>query len=264
MAYLEEHEWIALNEMGYNVAFIYDFDEMRRTLLNWLNILIDFDGGVFSLIKVDGAEISTNKSFGYNIPKKHVATWDKEVPLSKIAQIMVLGVNSATITNNEMYSNERIQKSSIYKNFFLPLNYFYSMNTCFVFKNEAIGYLNLFRERGKKPFSKRDVFIVDQLYKHVAYRLSYESNKSETRFFTAKAYLQQLGKKYQFTERELELFECAINGMSNSEIADNMKISIHTVKKHFHHIYEKMDISGRVELLQSLPHSYSKINFDEL
>ena len=43
-----------------------------------------------------------------------------------------------------------------------------------------------------------------------------------------------------------------------------MNISIHTVKKHFHSIYEKMHVKNRVQMLQSLPMSTNKIDYDSL
>ena len=33
MAFLQESEWMFLNEIAYNISFIYSFDEMRRTVL---------------------------------------------------------------------------------------------------------------------------------------------------------------------------------------------------------------------------------------
>ena len=43
-----------------------------------------------------------------------------------------------------------------------------------------------------------------------------------------------------------------------------MNISVNTVKKDFHSLYEKMHVTNRVQLLQGLPLSTDKINFDEL
>ena len=47
MAFLEENEWMMLNEIVYNISYIYSFDEMRRQTLIWLKMLLGFDGAVF-------------------------------------------------------------------------------------------------------------------------------------------------------------------------------------------------------------------------
>ena len=55
-----------------------------------------------------------------------------------------------------------------------------------------------------------------------------------------------------------------VHGLSNEDIAQKMNISIHTVKKHFHSIYTKMNVRNRVQMIQSLPVSTNKIDFDAL
>ncbi len=49
------------------------------------------------------------------------------------------------------------------------------------------------------------------------------------------------------TEREREILSCAAAGRGNKEIADQLCVSIETVKTHLHHIYQKLSVNGRVE-----------------
>ena len=49
------------------------------------------------------------------------------------------------------------------------------------------------------------------------------------------------------TDREHEILACAAAGRSNKEIADQLCVSLDTVKTHLHHIYQKLHASGRVE-----------------
>ena len=49
------------------------------------------------------------------------------------------------------------------------------------------------------------------------------------------------------TDREREILACAAAGLSNKEIADQLCVSIDTVKTHLHHIYRKLSVNGRVE-----------------
>ena len=43
-----------------------------------------------------------------------------------------------------------------------------------------------------------------------------------------------------------------------------MNIRSHTVKKHLHSIYTKMNVRNRIQMIQSLPVSTNKIDFDAL
>ena len=88
--------------------------------------------------------------------------------------------------------------------------------------------------------------------------------KGDTRYFFAKGYHEKLCRQYGLTSREGEMLDLAVHGLSNEDIAQKMNISIHTVKKHFHSIYTKMNVRNRVQMLQSLPMSTNKIDFDAL
>jgi ATP/maltotriose-dependent transcriptional regulator MalT len=51
------------------------------------------------------------------------------------------------------------------------------------------------------------------------------------------------------SDREKEVLACIARGMSNREIAEQLFLSIGTVKAHSHNIYEKLDASNRVQAL---------------
>ena len=49
------------------------------------------------------------------------------------------------------------------------------------------------------------------------------------------------------TQRELEVLSMIATGKSNKQIADEMFVSINTVKTHIHRIYDKLDVKNRTE-----------------
>lgn len=51
------------------------------------------------------------------------------------------------------------------------------------------------------------------------------------------------------TDREREILACAAAGRGNKEIADQLCVSVDTVKTHLHHIYQKLSVDGRVEAI---------------
>jgi ATP/maltotriose-dependent transcriptional regulator MalT len=53
------------------------------------------------------------------------------------------------------------------------------------------------------------------------------------------------------TTREREVLALIGTAMTNKEIARHLKISDHTVKTHLHHIYVKLDRSGRYKAFLS-------------
>ncbi len=53
------------------------------------------------------------------------------------------------------------------------------------------------------------------------------------------------------THREIEVLELVADGLSNQDIAEELHISIHTVKAHISSMYRKIETSSRVALAAS-------------
>ena len=52
-----------------------------------------------------------------------------------------------------------------------------------------------------------------------------------------------------FTEREKDIIKQVINGLSNQQIADELFISLQTVKNYISRIYKKLNVKSRIDLL---------------
>lgn len=264
MAYLEENEWMLLNEVAYNISYIYSLDEMQEKILSWMKFLIEYDGAVFSLIESNKGTYQLQNTFGNGLEAKYLKIWKEETLESDLTRWIVYSGKNTAFRESDLISEEKRQETRVYKNFYIPNNFYHAVGLCIVFKEDPVGIIKLYRKREKADFSERDLFVLDQLQKHFAYRLSYEAKKGDTRYFYAKGYHEKICKKYQLTEREGEIFRYAVEGYTNVEIGEKMNVSIHTVKKHFQSIYGKMNVSNRVQLLQCLPLSTSKLDLDEL
>jgi two-component system nitrate/nitrite response regulator NarL len=59
----------------------------------------------------------------------------------------------------------------------------------------------------------------------------------------------EAGKIEQLSPRELQVAERAAQGESNKQIADQLGLSQHTVKNYLFHVFEKLGVSNRFELL---------------
>ena len=60
---------------------------------------------------------------------------------------------------------------------------------------------------------------------------------------------------FGLTERETELLTQLKNGLTYEEIASNLHISYHTVRKHIENIYRKMQVNNKVEAIQKASHN---------
>lgn len=67
--------------------------------------------------------------------------------------------------------------------------------------------------------------------------------------FTLEERLDFIAQSHSLTEREREVMELAYQGLTNPEIGEELIISKYTVKRHMHNLFEKLDISTRMELV---------------
>jgi DNA-binding CsgD family transcriptional regulator len=61
-----------------------------------------------------------------------------------------------------------------------------------------------------------------------------------------------LGKHYGLTDREVEIVELLCKGRSKSYIAETLFISENTVRSHSRHIYQKLDVHSKQEIMDML------------
>lgn len=266
MAFLEENEWILLNEVAYNISFIYTVEEMQKAILNrWLPFLISYDAAVFSRLSVtEDGDFKFLDTEGYNLSLQSIQMWEDQTRKDDAFRWMIYSTNRCTFAEDISQPGSRLQDSEIYRTFWEPNRLSCSAGLCIAFREEPMGFLRLYRKEGGTPFTPRDLFVLEQLRMHFAYRLAYEAKKGDSRYFFAKGYQEKLCRQYGLTAREGEMLDLAVQGWSNDDISKQLSISIHTVKKHFQSIYAKMHVRNRVQMLQCLPTSTSKVNFDEL
>ncbi|NPA46002.1 MAG: tetratricopeptide repeat protein [Chlorobi bacterium] len=80
-----------------------------------------------------------------------------------------------------------------------------------------------------------------------------EEEKEKGGFLTDEEYVvSKLVKENQLTRRQAEILELILKGYSNKDISRELHISNNTVKTHIHHLYEKLNVKNRMEILQRI------------
>jgi len=62
--------------------------------------------------------------------------------------------------------------------------------------------------------------------------------------------IKQFQKYFKITDRELEIIESIISGLTYKEVSEAMKISERTVESHLTNIYNKLGINNKIELVK--------------
>lgn len=75
-----------------------------------------------------------------------------------------------------------------------------------------------------------------------------DAEEKQPEIRTEEETLDWVARTCRLTEREREVLVLAYQGLSNPDIAEALYISRHTVKRHMHNIFEKLNVSTRMEL----------------
>ena len=124
----------------------------------------------------------------------------------------------------------------------------YSRGIIFGRNKSFLGVVTLYRTIGKEDFTYEDVFLMDMLKDHMAYRLYQERTHQMTA--QEKLTMTEAVRKYNLTKREQTILGLLLQGMENAQICDQLSITVNTLKKHILNIYRKLGIRNRVQMFK--------------
>ncbi|MCI9598548.1 MAG: helix-turn-helix transcriptional regulator [Firmicutes bacterium] len=95
-----------------------------------------------------------------------------------------------------------------------------------------------------------NLLTVIYIYKKDFSPFFFGKKESRPRPLSEEEVVDLVAESHRLTERERSVLVLAYQGLTNPDIAEKLFISRHTVKRHMHNIFEKMDVSTRVEMIR--------------
>ncbi|AMJ41056.1 regulatory protein, luxR family [[Clostridium] propionicum DSM 1682] len=236
-----------LNSIVYKIHTNTDFLAMRKELLEQLKMIIDFDSADFHLSKGDGS-ISLISRVSYNN--------SGSVDFSRVYEGIdysqgILGTGKSMVyRETDIISDEKRVETEYYKNVYQVNNWHFSLQLILGYNERFLGVITFYRHKEKEDFKYVDVFKMQLIKDHLAYRI-YKEQESATKYGD-KISIQDAVELFCLTKRESGILELMMSGYSNEEICDKSSISNNTLKKHVLNIYRKLGIKNRVQLFRMI------------
>ncbi len=152
------------------------------------------------------------------------------------------------ICESKMLPDHKRLNTPVYLECYSPYHIYDSLQLNITYNNRFLGVLTLYRTKKDGAFTDDEMYFVRMIGYHLN-RLFYrillpnENSGQQTR-------PSMINEQYSLTNREGEIFTYLMSGSPESEIAQELGISPSTLKKHMQHIYRKLGISTRWELLK--------------
>jgi len=167
-----------------------------------------------------------------------------------ISETAVAGVKSI----EDIMSLSEYERTTYYNDFLRKENLYYELAVPLCYDNRLVGGLGIFRERKEGNFTPREKEIVGLISRHLA--LSYHNSLKVEELQSVQGLSIRTNEKenllFKLTATEREIVYLVEHGMTNQAIAKEKNISFHTVKAHLEHIYDKLDVHCRTEMLHRI------------
>ena len=243
MRNLETNDWILLNSIIYKIHTMENMTQMRTQLLEQIRMLVDFDSADFYLASLDGEQKLTSPVL-YNCEEDLSEVYD-DIDYSR--GILYSG-KSLIYRETDIISDDKRVETEYYKKVYKPNNWHYSLQMIMGREKEFVGVITFYRTLGKDNFQYDDIFILDMLKDHLAFRL-YKYKKSGD-LAEEKLTVSAAVEKFGLTRREHTILKMLMEGKDNHEISTDLTITENTLKKHILNIYRKLGIKKRVQMFK--------------
>ena len=245
MRTLETNDWIFLNSIIYKIYTMNNIDEMRAQFLEQMKMLIDYDSADFHLAD-PGGENRLVSPVLFNCEEDMSIAYD-EMDYSR--GILYSG-KTLIYRETDIISDSKRIETDYYKKVYKVNKWHYSLQMVLARKKEFVGVATFYRSIGKDDFAYDDIFILDLLKDHLAYRL-YQQKKSGD-LLSEKLSVPAASQKYGLTRREETILRFLMEGRDNDKICEELVISENTLKKHILNMYRKLGINNRVGLFKMI------------
>ena len=245
MRTLETNDWILLNSIIYRIYTMNSINDMRENFLEQIKMLIDFDSADFHLASPNGENKLVNPVC-LNCEDDYSTQYD-EIDYSR--GILYSG-KTLIYRETDIMSDEKRVETDYYKKVYKPNNWHYSLQMVLARKKSFVGVVTFYRTIGKGDFEYDDIFVLDLLKDHLAYRLYQQKVSGD--IGGEKITIKAAVEKYNLTRREETILRFLMEGRKNLDICDELTISENTLKKHILNIYRKLGINNRVNLFKMI------------
>lgn len=247
---LEKNSILLLNEIIYRIYTVRDFDEMRRSVLEFLQYLIPSTISTFYLASSE-SPYHLERPVGLGVSDERLQLYLDQYFEVDYTRWTFAAPKSNVYRETDLLRDETRTKTPYYRMLFEQEKVHYSVIVTLIYDGVFLGTIDLFRPREYGDFTDDEIFFLDMLKAHLNFRLYQimENNTLREKTYPSK---EDLVEAYHLTPRELEIVYLLLDGISKAQICEQLCISPNTLKKHTLNLYKKLGIKSWRELFSLL------------
>ena len=247
---MNKNDFFLLSEVIYQIHACETFRDLERRFFDCVRLFIPFHCA--SYIQIDDVPDTGKQSqwLRFCCPETFAAVereWLRRFHEAGTAWLSS-GTESVVVRSSDLFVGDSRLNLPVYRDLFRPRGIFDDMQMNLVRGGRTAGRLAFFRTREEGAFSDEDGTKLHLLSKHINLVFGRCTDRSITEHSGKD--IEDLAKEYGLTRRETEIVERFFQGMDNTEISADLKISKNTLYKHNNNIFQKCGVRSRWELLR--------------
>lgn len=205
MKKMETNDWIMLNNIIYKIYTTENFDDMRYEILDQLKMVLDFDSADFYMASREEGKLLCDP-----------VTYNCDMDLSEMYEDLdysrgiVASGKMLIYRETDIISDEARVQTDYYQKVYKPNNWHYALQMVIARNKKFLGAITFYRTIGKENFLYDDIFVLDMLKDHLAYRLEQFYKSEETGM--DKITVTEAVVKYDLTKREHMILKQLMSG----------------------------------------------------
>lgn len=251
-------DWQLINDFLVEVGGILRLKDYCLKVLELIKPLINYDSANFFIHpgddKIRRAKKELKEPFTVNIEPKVINDYINYFQFIDDMKDRTFNL-PYPVRSTDIMDYREWSKTEYFNDFLRPNHYYYTCGTDLHYRKHLLGTISFFRDIHSPDFSLKELFLLEMLVPHLAnhlYKLMVIEEKLKIESLEQSCLIEINERKYSFTPRESEVFELVIKGFNNNEIADELYISVNTVKKHLYKLFLKTGSRNRTELVATL------------
>lgn len=258
---LTNQQWLAVNNAVKSIYAPAGERQTRENVLQALYSVIYFDFADFCyVVSDDGADARivdpvVLTRFSESFIADYEYMYENKYGQMDYTKWCVNSDESIAFLEADIIDDAVRHKTKYYKEFLVPRGLLHSMG-CYIISgsDHYPSAVTMYRDTEHSAFSSSELEILNILLPHLENRMNLCDMPYSTGGGLNSADLYLINT-YALTRRETEIARTIADGLSNEEISNTLNISIHTVKKHITHIFEKTGTANRGKLIQLINHA---------
>lgn len=245
MRTVSANNWSVLNRIVFNIYTTEDTKQMQRVFLEQMRLAVDFDSAEFFLTDLTDSQRFVN-AVPYNCETNGEKLFCEMLDKCNIK----LNGKSIIFKGSDVVSADEKENASFYRDQLVSNNWKHSLHLILGDGKNCLGLVSLYRSIGKENFDADDVYVLDLMKDHLIYRLSVD--RADRACIQEKLTVTEATERYHLTRRESAILRRLMQGQNNTQISEELQISVNTLKKHVLNIYRKLNINNRVQLFKTI------------